>query len=116
VQRVNNHKLGIAQMLWKTHRRITEEVMRKLRIPLTSGEISALKEGVIAPDKWKNYPHHHGKSNAIKQHLVTARYLFLQGDLLNAYFNLGVALYYIQDSYTSFPSFYPNHQELGTAN
>ncbi len=97
-------------MLWKTHLRITKEVMRKLRVSLSFAENSFLQEGVIAPDKWKNYPHHHGKSNEIKHHLVTARCLFLNGDLLNAYYNLGVALHYIQDSYTSFASFYPNHQ------
>ncbi len=34
----------------------------------------------------------------------------LQDDLPNAFFHLGVALHYIQDSYTSMASFYPKHQ------
>lgn len=42
---------------------------------------------------------------------MTARGLFLHGDSLNAYYNLGVALHYIQDSYTSVVSYNsPNRQ------
>ena len=41
---------------------------------------------------------------------MNARSFFLQDNLPSAYFNFGVALHYIQDSYTSFASFYPNHQ------
>ncbi len=96
-------------MFWKTHVRITFEVMRRLGIPLSSNEASHLREGVIVPDKWRDYPHHYGKSDVIRQNLLTSRMYFLKDDFLNAYFYLGVALHYIQDSYTSMASFYPRH-------
>ena len=96
-------------MLWKTHVRITFEVMRRLGVPLSNNEASHLREGVIVPDKWRDYPHHYGKSDVIRQNLLTSRLYFLKDDLLNAYFYLGVALHYIQDSYTSMASFYPRH-------
>lgn len=68
-----------------------------------------LKNGVIAPDKWEDFPHHYGKSEKIKENLLKSRVYFLRDDKSNAYFYLGVALHYIQDSYTSMASFYPNH-------
>jgi len=83
------------------HIRIANEVLRKLGMPKSSVEASNLREGSIAPDKWKDYPHHHGKSGSIKKHLLEARRLFLNGDSAKAYFCLGVALHYVQDSYTS---------------
>jgi hypothetical protein len=104
-------------MLWATHRRIADEVMRRLGLRLSSAEHSKLMEGVIAPDKLHEveqvhaYPHHYGKSEVIKQYLLKARQDFLKSDSLNAYYNLGVALHYIQDAHTSYPSFLGKHQE-----
>ena len=97
-------------MLWKTHIRISFEVLNRLGISLSPEETENFKKGIIAPDKWKDYPHHHGKSENIKQHLMKSRGFFLKDDLPFAFFHLGVALHYIQDSYTSFASFYPKHQ------
>lgn len=91
-------------MLWQTHIRIANEVLRKLGMPKSSIEASHLREGSIAPDKWKDYPHHHGKSGTIKKYVLEARRLFLNGDSARAYFCLGVALHYVQDSYTSLSS------------
>jgi len=96
-------------MLWSTHRRIANEVMQRLGFSTVSAEAAMLKEGVLAPDKWGDYPHHYGKSNAITKYVLDARNLFLQGDLQKAYFCLGVALHYIQDAYTSLSSRSPNH-------
>lgn len=59
-------------------------------------------EGVLAPDKWRDYPHHHGKSKIIRQSLLDARRLFLSNDIPNASYRLGVAFHYIQDAQTSF--------------
>lgn len=98
-------------MKWKTHIRITNEVMGQLGIRLTDEEYSRLKQGVIAPDKWGDYPHHYGKFNEITNYLSLARSQYLQNDLNSAYYNLGVALHYIQDSYTTYPSFLPKHDE-----
>ena len=99
-------------MLWKTHIRITLGVARRLGIPLSNIEAERLKEGVLAPDKWKDdYPHHYGKSEKISQYLLSSRQYFLNDDLLNAYYHLGIALHYIQDSYTSYASFYPKHHQ-----
>ena len=97
-------------MLWKTHLRISFEVMRRLEISLSPEVSQKFKEGIIAPDKWKDFPHHYGKSRQIQQSLNNSRGYFLKDDFPNAIFNLGVALHYIQDSHTSFASFYPKHQ------
>lgn len=91
-------------MLWKTHIRIVNEVLSELGIPKSGVEANRLREGSVAPDKWKDYPHHHGKSGKIKEYVLKARRLFLSDDLPEACFCLGVALHYIQDYYTSLSS------------
>ena len=96
-------------MLWKTHLRITFSVMKRLGIPLSDLEVSKLKEGVIDPDKWRDYPHHYKKEKEIQNNLWFSRQHLLIDDFPNAYYYLGVALHYVQDSYTSMASFYPNH-------
>lgn len=96
-------------MLWKTHFRISFEVLRRLGISLSNEVAQSFKNGILKPDQWKDYPHHYGKSENIKEHLMKSRGYFLQDDLPNAFFHLGVALHYIQDSYTSMASFYPKH-------
>jgi hypothetical protein len=83
--------------------------MRRLDISLTDEVAQSFKNGILAPDKWKDYPHHYGKSEEIETYLIKSREYFLQDDFPNAFFNLGVALHYIQDSYTSYASFYPKH-------
>ncbi len=97
-------------MLWKTHIRISFEVLRQLGISLSSEVTESFKNGILAPDQWQDYPHHHGKSEKIRENLMKSRGYFLQDDLKSAFFHLGVALHYIQDSYTSMASFYPRHQ------
>jgi len=96
-------------MLWKTHIRISFEVLRRLGISLSEEVSQSFKNGILAPDKWKDYPHHHGKSEKIREHLMKSRGYFLQDEMPNTFFHLGVALHYIQDSYTSMASFYPKH-------
>ena len=88
-------------MLWRTHIRIANEVLRKLGMSTSSVEANRLRDGVVAPDKWKDYPHHYGKSRSIQKHIIEARKFFLKGDLPNAFFSLGVVLHYIHDAYTS---------------
>lgn len=97
-------------MLWKTHLRISLEVLKRLGISLSSELFQTFKTGILTPDQLKDWPHHYGQSKNIKEHLVRSRGFFLQDDYPNAFFNLGVALHYIQDSYTSMASFYPKHQ------
>ena len=92
-------------MLWKTHIRIANKILNKLGLPTLSSEANQLREGSITPDKWKDYPHHHSKSKSIKKYVLEARKSFLLGDLSSAYFQLGVVLHYIQDSYTSLSPF-----------
>jgi hypothetical protein len=96
-------------MLWKTHLKISFEVLRRLGIDLSDEVAHNFRTGIFTPDQLKDYPHHYGKSEDIKEHLVRSRGYFLQDDYPNAFFNLGVALHYIQDSYTSMASFYPGH-------
>ena len=98
-------------MLWKTHIRISNEVLRRLKITLSDDVYARFKEGVLAPDQWKDYPHHHSKSDAIARNLLYARQLYLQNNLQDAFYYLGLALHYIQDSYTSVISYNsPNNQ------
>jgi len=91
-------------MLWKTHIRISFEALRRIGVSLSGQESSRFKDGVLAPDKWKDYPHHYGKGEAIRKNLMYSRKCFLEDDLLNAYFHLGVALHYIQDAHTTLNS------------
>ncbi len=104
------------KMKWVTHIRISNEVMDRLGIPMSREERDALREGAITPDKMHEfaphqYPHHYGKTDVIGSYINSARARYLQGDLPGAYFDLGIVLHYIQDSYTSYPSFLPKHQE-----
>lgn len=96
-------------MLWKTHIRISIEVLRRMGVFLPRDIFDSFRNGVVAPDKWQDFPHHYGKSEQIKANLLKAREYYLENDQKNAYFYLGVALHYIQDSYTSLASFYPKH-------
>jgi len=96
-------------MLWKTHIRIANEILFRLRLPKSSPEANQLREGSIAPDKWKNYPHHEGKSEEIKNRLLTSRKHYLKNNLNKAYFELGVALHYIQDGFTTLTSRSKHH-------
>lgn len=103
-------------MKWVTHIRISNEVMDRLGILMNKEERDSLREGVITPDKRRDftphqYPHHYGKADVIGSYINSARARYLQSDLPRAYFDLGIALHYVQDSYTSYPSFLPKHQE-----
>jgi len=93
-------------MLWKTHIRICKKVLHELKWPWSSVEASRLRDGVVDPDKWRGRleSHHYGKSGEIRRCILNARRNYLQNDLSNAFYNLGVALHFIQDSYVSFPS------------
>jgi len=91
-------------MLWKTHIRIANEVLYRLGLSKSTPEANHLREGSIAPDKWKDYPHHEGKSEDIKFRLLNSREFYLKNNLSKAYFNLGVALHYIQDGFTTLTS------------
>jgi hypothetical protein len=96
-------------MLWKTHIRISNEVLRRLDINLPSDVYSRFKEGLLAPDQWQDYPHHYGKSGAIQYNLQHSRQYFLQNNQKEAFYYLGVALHYIQDAYTSIISYNSPH-------
>jgi len=97
-------------VLWQTHIRIANEVLQSLGVLRSSIEAERLKEGILVPGKWGDYPHHYGKSNVIMKYVLEARKFFLLGDNPNSYFCLGVALHYIQDSYTSLSSRSVKHQ------
>ena len=78
-------------MLWKIHIRIANEILYHLGLPKSSYEAYRLREGSIDPDKWKDYPHHKGKSGVIQSRLLKSRKFFLKNNLPDAYYNLGVA-------------------------
>jgi excisionase family DNA binding protein len=93
-------------MLWKTHIRICKKVLHELSLPWSSVEAQRLRDGIVDPDKWRGRleSHHYGKSGEIRSYILNARRNYLQNDLPNAFYNLGVALHFIQDAYVSFPS------------
>lgn len=91
-------------MLWRTHIRIVNKILSELKISKFGFEASRFREGVVAPDKWRDFPHHYGKSRSIEKNIMKARSFFLNDELANACFHLGVALNYIQDSYVSLSS------------
>lgn len=97
-------------MLWQTHIRIANEVLRELKIAQSSEEATQLREGSIRPDKWGDFPHHHGKGGNIEANILEARASFLSGDIRKACYYLGIALHYVQDSYTSLSSRSAHHQ------
>lgn len=92
-------------MLWKTHISISNQVLRTIGINLSDEVYSKYKAGIIAPDQWQDFPHHYGKSNDITKYLLYARQSYLQDNLEDTFYYLGVAMHYIQDSYTSVISY-----------
>jgi len=96
-------------MKGRTHQKITIEVMSQLGLwPLQEPYNKILMDAAIEPDKRKQNDldhrfekHHFYVSNEIIEYSEKARISFLQDNLSDAYFNLGMALHYIQDSFTS---------------
>jgi hypothetical protein len=99
-------------MLWKTHIAISNQVLKQLGIHLSYENYERYKAGVIAPDQWNDYPHHHGKSIAIINNLMAARQSFLQDRLPETFYFLGVAFHYIQDAYTSVVPYEGRNKEV----
>jgi len=97
-------------MLWQTHLRIANEVLCELKIAQFSEEAKQLREGSILPDKWGDFPHHHSKGDKIESNILWARAFFLSGDIRKTCYHLGVALHYVQDSYTSLSSRSRQHE------
>lgn len=98
-------------MIWETHRNLSLEAINRIGVRLSPNERDSLMKGVVAPDEWKmsnkndRTSHHYGRAPEIKEYLHLARTYYLNDDLINTYFNLGIALHFIQDSYVSYPSF-----------
>lgn len=98
-------------MLWKTHIRIIREILNSIGFSPSSPEASRMRDGVITPDKWKDFPHHHGKGQAIAYYIQNARSCFLKNNLGDACYYLGIALHYVQDYYTSLSSRSRKHHQ-----
>lgn len=98
-------------MIWETHRNLTLEAINRIGVRLSPNERDSLMKGVVAPDEWKmsnkndRTSHHYGRASEIREYLHLARTYYLNDDLIDTYFNLGIALHFIQDSYVSYPSF-----------
>jgi len=93
----------------RTHRRIAERLAAELG--LSPRQAAHLIKGSLAPDFWKDFPHHHGKRRQIERGVLEARRRFLGGDEAGALFALGVALHYIQDAWVSLPGSHPAHDQ-----
>jgi hypothetical protein len=95
-------------LLEETHRRIAKEIAKKLK--LGNRETSLLETGSIAPDSWGDFPHHEGKDKEIIQHIINARKLYLENDD-ECFYELGIALHYIEDKLTLRPRVGEKHTE-----
>lgn len=70
------------------------------------------KEGSIAPDKLDNASrHHYGRQNTIENYLGKARDSYLRQNPSDAFWYLGNACHYIQDSWTHLDSSHPKHDD-----
>lgn len=98
-------------MHWRTHLSIAKWIGRTLKLDRET--ILKLADGSIAPDKWKDYPHHNVSVSNRKIYLriTRARRFFLKNDN-RCFFELGAALHYIADKFVVTPSSDPGHVNL----
>lgn len=98
-------------MLKRTHIKIAEEVISRLRYKLTPEMRQALIRGSIEPDEQKDdkKAHHHGREEEIALLILSAREAFLQGikgagdkkKLEESAYLLGRAFHFIADGCTT---------------
>jgi len=96
-------------MLSQTHIRIANKILDELGVPISSEQVACLRGGSVAPDAWKDFPHHQGKTSNIKVYVLKARKYFLEENLHESFFFLGVAFHYIQDQWTTISGSDPKH-------
>lgn len=87
--------------------------MNELKIDLPEDIKSELLSGVVYPDEEKKRngtkdSHHYGRAREITLNVTEARNNLLIGNHKKAFFYLGVALHYIQDSYVTCKSSNPD--------
>lgn len=95
-------------MKWETHRKIADRIAEDLG--LREELKKELRNASILPDKWRNYPHHEGKSGEIRYRVRRARHQWLRGNTVTAIAELGVAFHYITDQ-QGLPHSHPMHEE-----
>jgi hypothetical protein len=96
-------------MRQKTHISLANQIASKTGISIYSEEAAHLRGGSIAPDKWKNYPHHYGKDGSIRTQIMNSRKCWLNGEKENCCFRLGVAFHYLADKWTLMRGSDPRH-------
>jgi len=112
-------------MKWKTHRAITDKVLRHLG--LGEDVVEACLEGVVEPDRGADFSltlnsrgrlrlvrrAHHSFLRSLDSlaHIYRARKCVLEGRYRDAGYNLGLALHYIQDRCIK-EAFFMDHGEL----
>jgi hypothetical protein len=84
----------------ETHIKLADHVASKIGIDVSSQEAAYLREGSVAPDDWRDFPHHYGKDSAIRSHIVKSRKAFLENKEEEACYHLGVAFHYLADKWT----------------
>jgi len=84
----------------KTHIKLANKVASKIGINIFSEEAAHLRGGSVAPDDWKDFPHHYGKESAIRSRIVNSRKALLEGKKEVACSHLGVAFHYLADKWT----------------
>ncbi len=86
-------------------------VAQELGLKLDSEECDFLKGGSIAPDKWKDYPHHFKVDHKIRTYILQSRRHFIDGHTTAHLECLGIAFHYIADKWTLFSGSTEEHTE-----
>jgi len=87
-------------LLKETHIRLADRVASKIGVGALTLEAAYLRGGSVAPDEWKDFPHHHGKETAIRDRVLRSRKDRLEGREKDACYQLGVAFHYLADRWT----------------
>ena len=85
-------------MKWHTHKKIVQNI--GARLGFKQDEIKLLEKGAIAPDRWRDYPHHSKELSLEKAYKfgLVARKLFLRNKKAS-FFYAGIVTHYIADAF-----------------
>ncbi len=94
-----------------THLRIANLVAQELELNLSSQECAYLRGGSIEPDKWRDYPHHFGVNQKLKNWIIKSRKYFLEENTTAHLESLGITFHYLADKWTLFSGSAQQHAE-----
>ena len=85
-------------MKWHTHKKIVRNI--GARLGFSKEELKLLSKGAVAPDHWRDYPHHSKEISLEKAYKfgLKARKLFLRNKIESFYY-AGIVTHYIADAF-----------------